>query len=678
MMKTSDALYIETKQRIIELCAQIEEANKNYYIKDSPTISDAKYDALFRELVSLEKEFPELIPEDSPTKRVGSKGHDETFSKAPHREPMLSLANALDEQGFSDFDEVNRKALEVLENSICYTTEYKFDGLALELVYNEGSLVLGSTRGDGLVGENVTLNVRTIKSIPLKLKYPEKLPKRIEVRGEVVIEKSDFEALNLKREKEGLSTFANPRNAAAGSLRQLDPKVTASRPLVFFAYELLSDEALDISTEEELLSTLSSQGFRVQKEHLTTKNVEEILKYYKKLEVSRAELPFEIDGLVVKIDKLADREKLGFRSRTPRWAVALKFAPQEEFTKLLDISVQVGRTGTLTPVAELEPVNIGGVVVRRATLHNQSEIDRKDIRIGDTVVIRRQGDVIPAVVSSVKAKREGNEVPFILPKECPICSTEVIKEKEEDVALRCPNPKCPAKFIERLKHFVSRQAFDIDNLGEKLLGQLVDNNIIEDVSDIFDLTSNKLSALERMGDKSAQNVIDAIEERRSISLSRFIFALGIRHVGEQTARRLAQAALTLDNFRSMTAKELVEVEDVGETVAEAIRGFLEDPAESLLIDKLLDRVSVQEEIKNSSTEGVFSGERVVLTGSLQKLTRGEAGELIREAGGEVLKSVSKKVTLVVAGEKAGSKLKKANDLGIRIIDEQGFLMLLGD
>jgi DNA ligase (NAD+) len=666
------------RQRIVELCLRIEEANRNYYLEDAPTISDAEYDGLFRELQSLEHDYPALIPENAPTKRVGPSGRHESFGEAKHREPMLSLANALEEQEFVDFDERLRKLLNSPDSSPQYVAEYKFDGLALELVYENGSLILGATRGDGLVGENVTANVRTIKSVPAKLRDSEALPKRIEVRGEVMIGRKEFAELNRQREAEGQALFANPRNAAAGSLRQLDSSVTAQRPLVFFAYDLLSDEELALQTEQDLLRSLKHQGFLVQQDYLVANGKDEVLEFYKAREVDRDQLPFEIDGIVVKVASLEARRELGTRARTPRWAVALKFVPQEEFTKLLDITVQVGRTGTLTPVAELEPVNVGGVVVKRATLHNQSEIDRKDIRIGDTVVVRRQGDVIPAVVAVVEKKRTGKEQVFTLPRECPVCSTPVVREREEDVALRCPNPACPAKSLERLKHFVSRTAFDIDNLGEKLLRQLLEEALIQDAADIFDLELTAIAELERMGSKSAQNVVNAVNARREISLPRFIYALGIRHVGEQTARRLAQAAGDISSFRQMTQEDLEAVEDVGPTVAKAIVDFLENDFEKSLMNRLLDRINVMPVEQEEEREGPFSGQTAVLTGSLETMTRDRAAELIREAGGEVLKTVSKKATMVIAGEKAGSKLKKAETLGIRILDEQEFLGLIGD
>ena len=661
------------KIRIEELYALIDKANTDYYEKDSPTISDAEYDRLFRELEELEKTFPEFSKKDSPTNKVGGKAL-KTFSEVRHREPMLSLANAMDEGELRAFDERVKKALSIHDTEIEYSCEFKFDGIAIELVYEKGVLVVGSTRGDGEIGESITDNVKTLPSIPKKLKLSNNFPSIFEVRGEVVMPKKGFLALNEKRVAAEEAPFANPRNAAAGSLRQLDANITASRPLLFFAYGLASEHTLPIETHADVLSTLKHLGFEVQRDVFVSKGLDAILSYYKQLEETRDSLDFEIDGLVIKVNNQELQKKLGFRARTPRWAVALKFAPREEFTVIKDITVQVGRTGALTPVAELEPVSVGGVVVKRATLHNQDEIDRKDIRIGDTVVIRRQGDVIPAVVSVIFEKRKGDEVKFVLPETCPVCGEKAIKENEADAALRCSNALCPAKRVERLKHFVSKMAFDIDSLGEKLLEQLTEKGLVKDASDLFSLQYEDLLSLERKAEKSAKKVIDAIRAKKAISLSRFIFALGIRHVGEQTAKVLAEASGSLPQLRKMTFEELMGLSDIGPKVAESIVDFFSDPDEQAVIDRLLERGVIVESVVKASPKlgGVFSGEVVCLTGTLHLMTRDEAKALIEQEAGKVVNAVTSSTTLLIAGEKAGSKLKKAEQLGVTVIDEEEF------
>lgn len=657
--------------RIQELYALIERANREYYEQDAPTLSDAEYDRLFRELIELENQHPESARADSPTKRVGGR-RQETFAPVEHREPMLSLENAMDWPEFLAFDARTKKGTGA--EQVEYLAEYKFDGLAVEIVYDRGELALASTRGDGVTGENITANIRTISSVPKKIKTQSVL----EVRGEVVMRIEGFKELNAARVAAGEPAFANPRNAAAGSLRQLDSKVTASRPLEFFAYDLRSAEALPVKTQKEMRDLLSSLGFQVQDNVICSAELDAIKNYYTDTEARRDALPFEIDGTVIKVNDLTAQRELGMRSRTPRWAVALKFQPREEHTKLLDISVQVGRTGTLTPVAELEPVNIGGVMVKRATLHNQDEIDRKDIRIGDTVIVRRQGDVIPAVVGVLAQLRTGNEKKFSLPEVCPECGTKAVKENEADVALRCPNPACPAQLLNRLKHFVSRLAFDIESLGEKRLEQLITAGKIQSAADIFKLRKDDILELERQAEKSASNLIEAIDARREVSLSRFIYALGIRHVGERTAKILARAAGTLSHLRMMNAEQLEAINEIGPVVAKSIRDFLDDETEAALIDGLLaNGVHVlKEEVVAPSGSGKFSGQTVVLTGTLTSLSREDAKAQIEAEGGQVTGSVSKSTTLVVAGEKAGSKLKKAEEFGIPVIGEEEFLSRL--
>ena len=667
------------KLRIAELVKAIEEANHKYYIESLPTISDSEYDILFRELEDLERKHPEYIVENSPTARVAGDAAT-AFTPVAHREPMLSLSNALDIDEFYEFNERVQKLVEHVE--IEYSVEYKFDGVALEVVYRDGELVVASTRGDGKIGENITQNARTIVGVPKSLPVVDGLPKTLEVRGEVVIPVADFEIYNEQRIASGEPAFANPRNAASGSLRQIDPKETAKRPLKFFAYQLISEAAIFASSNNEVHDLLKLLGFEVQTDFFITRDFEEVIGFYRKLEQRRDALPFEIDGLVVKVNSHELQEKLGSRSRSPRWAIALKFAPSEEFTKLLNISIQVGRTGTLTPVAELEPVSIGGVVVKRATLHNEQEIARKGIKIGDTVVVRRQGDVIPAVRAVMVEKRTGEETEFVMPTKCPECGFRVVREKEEDVAVRCVNEDCPAKLLEKLKHFVSRQAFDIDSLGEKLIAQLIEAKMIFQPADLFRLDFEKVAALERMGEKSSENLREAIEKSKKIELGRFIYALGIRHVGIRTAEAISRASGSLNTLRQMGVENLVEVEDVGEVVARAIVDYFTSNSCGLLVDNILAvGVEIQdpvvEELSNGN-RGVFDGERVVITGSIEGLSRTEAKKLVEQQGGKVISSVSKSTSILVAGEKSGSKLKKAEELGVRIVFEEEFRSILGE
>ncbi len=669
----------QAARRVAELTELIRAANAAYYQSDAPVMSDAEYDRLFRELELLEGEHPELAAPDSPTVRVGGEPVLATFAPVKHREPMLSLANALDEEEFREFHARLLKALEDPATAPVYAAEYKYDGLAVELVYERGALKVASTRGDGVTGENITENIKTVKSIPQHLSGS--VPARLEVRGEVVMRAKEFQALNEQRIAAGEAPFANPRNAAAGSARQLDASVTASRPLDFFAYSLHSPEPLrfgktQVDSLASMMGVLHELGFQICEELLVTDDIDRIFERYRSLAERRDSLPFEIDGLVVKADSLAIQAQLGMRARTPRWAVALKFAPREEYTKLLDISVQVGRTGVLTPVAELEPVRVGGVVVKRATLHNQEEIDRKDVRIGDTVVVRRQGDVIPAVVAVVTEKRDGTERKFTLPTECPECGSPVAKVKEGDTAVRCSNPSCPAQLLNRLRHFVARRAFDIDSLGEKLLEQLLDKELVRSPADLFSLTAENLLSLERMGEKSVGNILAAIEGSKKISLGRFLHALGIRHVGEQTAQALAAAAGSIERLRSMSQESLQEIPDVGGTVAASIYEFFRDPIEGAVLDRLLAAGVHPEKSEIQATGEAFRDQIVVLTGTLTELSRDEAAEKIRRQGGVVSGSVSAKTTLVVAGEKAGSKLKKAEELGIPVIDESEFMRRL--
>ena len=703
----------EAKTRMRELVSLIEDAQRRYYVENNPTISDAQYDKLFRELEQLEEKFPQLKQIGSPTQRVGYKTaskqlslfDDNTlgaadkkrktaavqpqeeqpsqlakFAEVRHRERMFSLANALDFAELEAFDVSIKKELN-LNEQIKYFVEYKFDGLALEIVYKDGVLQTAATRGDGFVGENVTDNVKSIATVPQKLNLgtiQNKLPDVIEVRGEVLMEINNFKQLNEERLSNGESVFANPRNAAAGSLRQLDANITKERKLDFYAYALLSNGEIASSDESETREILRKLGFKVQTDCWTAEKLSQIEEYYAEMQQKRDSLPFEIDGVVVTVLNFKQQKALGVRSRTPRYAVALKFPPREEYTKLVDITVQVGRTGVLTPVAELEPVSLGGAIVRRATLHNQEEIDRKDIRIGDTVIVRRQGDVIPAVVGVVKEKRTGAEKEFRMPNKCPICGTQAIKEQECDVALRCTNPHCQAKLIERLKHFVSRKAFCIESLGEKILEQLIEKDLISNAADLFKLTEDNFATLWKDADKICKNLVTSIEVAKNIGLAEFIYALGIRHVGEATAKNIARKAVTLDNFLKMDYATLENIVDIGPVVAKSIVEFITSEEELFVINNLIKNgVKVQNcELSEMLNSGVFAGKTVVLTGTLASMGREEAKKQVEILGGHISSSVSKKTDFVVAGESAGSKLEKAQKLGVAVLTEAEFLKMV--
>ena len=664
---------MKAKDRIIELKKIIEDANRSYYIEDAPIMSDAEYDQLFRELSELENSNPHLIDMFSPTQRVGAfKKESLKFSSIRHRLPMLSLENSLDVNEFLDFDKRVKKNLSI--DSVEYFVEYKFDGLAIELVYVNGHLFTAATRGNGEEGEDVTLNIKTFKNIPLVLSDSYFSNIRVEVRGEVILEKEDFRRLNYLRSEKGEAEFANPRNAAAGSLRQLDPQITAQRPLKFFAYSLSSPDNLSITNLSEAFSCLSELGFEVQRDVICTEDLQKIIDRYLYLENERDNLAFEIDGMVVKVNSFELQNKLGLRSRTPRYATALKFKPREEYTKILDITIQVGRTGAITPVAELNPVNIGGVVVKRATLHNFDEIKRKDIRIGDTVVVRRQGDVIPAVVSVIKEKRSGEEIIFNPPTICPICEGIIDKPIEEKVA-RCINSHCPAKLEQRLKHFVSKNAFDIENLGPKQLEQFLNLGLINQFSDIFKLNESDLSKLDRYGDRSIKRLLDSISAKRRIELNRLIYALGIRHVGERTAKILANYYLNIESLRVASLEDLESIFEIGEVVARSICEFFKSENEIEMLNSLLEVVEIVP-VESNQVSDKLAGEKIVITGTFNKFSREEMKKVIEINGGKVIDSVSKKTTLLVLGDDPGSKYEKAKSLNIKIIDEQEFSKLI--
>ena len=675
-----------TKDEIDRLVDTLNEHSYRYYVLSQPVVSDAEYDSLFRRLENLEREHPELVRPDSPTQRVGGeplKG----FRTVVHEVPMLSLDNAMNESELRGFDEQVIRFLRsegVEEKLLDYTVEYKFDGVAVSLLYRDGKLERAATRGDGLTGEDVTANVRTIKAVPLQLRG-NFVPKGLfEVRGEVLFRKQEFDALNAQRLKRGEESFANPRNAASGSLRQLDPRETAKRPLWFFAYGLgvvESDNpdlaALVRQRLDSAMRFLEQLGFSISPQYQVVSGVDELLARYRDAEADRESLPFEVDGVVVKLNDVSLQEKLGFRQRSPRWAIAAKFKPVEATTILEDIYIQVGRTGALTPVAQLKPVQVGGVVVSRATLHNQDEIERKDLRIGDTVVIRRQGDVIPAVVGPITATRSGNERVFQFPSVCPACSQPVEREEGEAV-IRCPNTQCPAKLHNRIRHFASRDAMDIEGLGDKMVGLLIEHNLVTDLASVYELRFEDLHRLPRMGELSSQNLLDALERSKHQSLSKFIFALGIRHVGVKTARLLANHAKSLERFLALSFDELIAIDEIGPETAEAVSEFLQDQLECDVIRRLLllglNPEAAQEVGSNRATG--LSGKTFVLTGTFSSMTRKEAEEKIVSCGGIVTSSVSKKTHFLVVGSEPGSKLAKAESLGISVIDEDELCRLM--
>lgn len=649
--------------------------NHRYYVMDDPEISDAEYDRLFDELLDLESEHPELVTPESPTQRVGATPL-EAFNTVRHSLPMLSLNKATSKEEFHDF---HRRVLELTgarAEEIRYAVEPKFDGLAVELVFNQGTFRLGSTRGNGTVGEDVTLNLRTVKNIPLRL-MGEGVPPLIEVRGEVIMNKKAFARLNAFREEKGESIFANPRNAAAGSVRQLDPRITSARPLRFFAYGVGRMEEKAFANHYDTLMYLKTLGFMVSKYVKLCRRIEEVEDYYRGILEARDDLPYEIDGIVVKVNDYALQVKMGELSRSPRWAVAWKFPPQQEHTTVKDIVVSVGRTGALTPVAVLAPVRVGGVEVGRATLHNEDELRRKDVRIGDAVVVQRAGDVIPEVVKVVKSKRTGSEREFVMPDRCPVCGSKVERPAGEAVH-RCTNISCPAQIKENLAHFASRGAMDIEGLGYKFLEQMVDKGLIEDQADLYFLKKEDLMKMERMGDKLAQNLLDAIDGSRRPSLTNLIYALGIRNVGYHLAEVLADHFGSIDNLAAQKDEDLVEVREIGPIVAESIHRFFHNPRNLQVLDKLKKGGVVFPEKKKEAKETPLSGKTFVLTGGLESFTRDEARKKIQEMGGRVTSSVSKKTDFVVVGRDPGSKYDEALRLGIRTLDEGEFKGMIGE
>ncbi len=661
-------------RRAAELRDQIRHHNYLYYVLDNPEIPDAEYDRLFNELQALEAQYPQLVTPDSPTQRVGAEPQ-KAFAEVRHELPMLSLGNVFSDEEFEDFD--RRIRAELGEATVTYSAEPKVDGLAISLLYRDGVLIRAATRGDGTTGEDVTQNVRTIPSVPLHL-LGSGYPALLEVRGEVYMPKQGFERLNQRQEAEGQKAFANPRNAAAGSLRQLDPRITATRPLMMFCYGVGKVEGGTIpDSHSAVIDQLKAWGLRGCPEQRRVEGVEGCLAYYRTLGEKRDALPYEIDGVVYKVDRFDQQNRLGYVARAPRWAIAHKFPAQEEITTLLDIDVQVGRTGTLTPVARLEPVFVGGVTVTNVTLHNQDEIERKDIRIGDTVIVRRAGDVIPQVVGVVPSRRPADARRFHMPDRCPACGSEVVR-LEGEAATRCTGGLvCPAQRKEAIKHFAARRAMDIDGLGDKLVDQLVERGLVKDVADLYTLTEEEIAGLERMAAKSAANLKAALDKSKSTILARFLHALGIREVGEATAQTLAAHFGKLENLMQASEEELQQVPDVGPVVAQSIHAFFGEPHNRAVIDKLRHLGVHWPDVEPAPVEEQpLAGKTFVLTGTLATLTRDEAKARLLAAGAKVAGSVSKKTDYVVAGESAGSKLAKAEELGITVLSEQQLLEML--
>jgi DNA ligase (NAD+) len=656
------------------LCASIEAYDYNYFVLDNPSISDFEYDALVNKLIDIETKYPDLKSASSPTQRVGGTPLNH-FEKMTHTIPMLSLANSYSTEDINDFDLRIKKILRHDEGTpenqhLSYFVEPKFDGLSMELIYKEGLLTCAATRGDGTVGENVLHNIKTIRSIPLVLKTTAP-PKLLEVRGEVLIFKNDFLKLNEQQAELGQTTFANPRNAAAGTIRQLDPKVAASRPLKFFGYALGSVDGISFELQEDIEKYFDAVKIPTAPKHLkrVCTTINEVVNYYYEIEKLRHELPFDIDGIVIKINSIKLQNELGFVAKSPRWATAAKFKPEQAETEIENIIVQVGRTGALTPVAIMKPVRVGGVTVTNATLHNQEELNRKDIRIGDTVIIQRAGDVIPEVVSVIISKRQKNSVPFIIPPVCPTCGFSVDKP-EDEVVYRCINSLCPAILKESLKHFVSRQAMNIEKVGDRLIEELVDKNLIKSFSDLYHLTKNDILSLDRKAEKSSENILKSIEHSKNTKFNKFIYALGIRFVGEQTAKSLAEHFITPEKLTSATKEDLLLIPDVGPKVADSILKSLINKEFQLEYNKLLNCGLVLETSKRSS-DGPLAGLTFLITGTLN-IKRDEAKEIIEKNGGKILSSVSSKLNFLITGDDPGSKLEKAKSLGVEAIDWDEF------
>ncbi|MBN1225349.1 MAG: NAD-dependent DNA ligase LigA [Deltaproteobacteria bacterium] len=672
------------KTELAALREEIQYHNYRYYILDDPEVSDIEYDRLFQRLLEIEKRHPELIVPESPSQRVGAPIQG-GFKTVKHSIPMLSLENGFSEDEIREFEERIKRLLAhqgITNKTITYIVEPKMDGLAVELIYANALLKTASTRGDGYTGEDITSNIKTIKSIPLRLlpwKDNSPPPQYIEIRGEVYMEKRAFRNLNKEREENNEPPFANPRNAAAGSVRQLDPGITARRPLMFFSYGLGRIDERTFDSQFELLTTINKWGSRVNTKFIKKCNtINEAISHCQYLESIRHDLKYEIDGAVIKVDSIALQRALGEKSRSPRWALAYKFEPVQATTRILKINVQVGRTGALTPVALLETVEVGGVMVSRATLHNQEEIERKDIREGDTVIIQRAGDVIPEVVKVIASKRKGKEKPFRMPDKCPVCGSELI-ERAGDVVFRCSNPDCPAQVKGLIRHFVSKDAMDIDGLGDKIIDQLLDKGLIKDTADLYDLRLQDLLHLDKMAEKLGTNILNAIKDSKNTTLPRFIYSLGIRHVGEHTAHVLAEKYRDLDRLANASREDLLSVNEIGPEIADSVIAYFSNEENITRIQRLFEasiKISEMPSKSEETKEHIFSGKSFALTGTLTSLSRQKAKKLIEERKGKVSNSISGKTDYLILGESPGSKLSKAKELGINILNEKEFLDIL--
>jgi DNA ligase (NAD+) len=668
--------HVNIIKKIEELREKIRYYNYRYYVLDDPTVSDAEYDRLMRDLIELEEKYPRYITPYSPTQRVGIEPVSE-FTTVKHIAPMLSLANAFSTEELRAFDQRIKKLIP--QQKLDYVVELKIDGLAVALVYENSIFIRGATRGDGVTGEEITSNLRTIKTIPLKLFDEEMLP-HFEVYGEIYMKKSDFKQLNEERIKKGESLFANPRNAAAGSARQLDPRITAQRHLDTFIYRATFPGGNNFNTHIEVLNYLKKIGFKVNPHIKLCQDIEEAINYCQKWIEKKEELDYEIDGMVIKVNSLKMREELGSTTRSPRWAIAYKFPAQQVTTKVQDIIVQVGRTGALTPVAVLDPVRISGSVVQRATLHNEDEIRRKDVRIGDIVLIQKAGEVIPEVLKVIKEKRTGKEMEFVIPTQCPVCGAKVFRT-EGEVASRCNSLTCPAQIKERIRHFASRNAMDIEGLGPAIIDQLVEKGLIKDFSNLYFLKRNDLISLERMGEKSVDNLLDAIEKSKKKSLANLIYGLGIRYVGVHTSEVITRYYFTLDKLEKARLEELFEINEIGPKIAESIILFFREKENLAIIERLrsagLNFHQEEEKKRKEKVAQILAEKQFVLTGTLKDFTRTQVKKIILELGGRVTGSVSKKTDYLVAGEEPGSKYQKAQELGVNIINEEEFKKIAG-
>lgn len=660
---------MDIKTRMDELIDQINYHSNKYYNDDAPEISDYEYDNLMKELIKIEEENPKIKRADSPSSRVGGKPLDK-FTQITHKIPMLSLSNAYSDKDLKDFD---KRVRELADDSVEYVVEFKIDGLSVGLTYKNGVFEKGATRGNGVVGEDITENLRTVKTIPLKINDTEE----VVVRGEVYISKQNFEKINELQEEQGLQLFANPRNLAAGTLRQLDSKLTAKRPLDIFIFNLEYIENTNLKSHSESLEYLKNLGFKVSTDYKVCSNIDGVIEHIEYWTENRSKLPFEIDGMVIKVNDLQQREIMGYTAKSPRWAIAYKFPAEQKKTKLIDIIVEVGRTGTITPTAILEPVRLAGTTVSRATLHNEDYINEKDIKIGDTVLVQKAGDIIPQVVQVVKDDRDGNEIEFKFPDKCPVCSEPAVR-LEGEAAVKCINISCPAQIRRGIIHFASRDAMNIEGLGESIVGLLLDNNIIKDISDLYYIKKEDVINLERMGEKSAENLIKAIEKSKQNELYRLINGLGIKYIGVKGAKVLAKNFDSLDEIINADAVKLTNLEEFGDIMANSVVEFLKEEKNITVINKLKEVGVNTESIKNKdeSIVNIFEGMKIVLTGTLPTLKRNDAKEMIEERGGKATSSVSKSTTFVLAGEEAGSKLTKANELGVKVIDEAKFLDIL--